>query len=766
MSEVNSLYWIGERESEIDCTGTLFCGSITVYGSNKNTNHAFDKSYGCRIDYNEDNPEWINFVNKTAEIIIKECPKCHFMLYYPLDLPLYSQAVRCRVIDVNDTSIITLLENKIQTRLWMEELVPLPPFSIMEGSQISYSSLYDIFPTYSEFVVQADSSCGGTGTWLLTSETELEVLNKICNTNSYTVTPYLKNNIPINIHLVIFKEEVVILSPSIQIIFAAATGFAYKGADFIAYRQLSDKLKQSCIEYALRIGKRLQSTGYLGVCGIDFITTSQEVYFMEINSRFQASTMAINYAFAKCGVHYSVQLLHHYAFMETSCPFHIPKLEVNCSFYICSNEIKNKHRLEYLRRLAIANPQFVRCIDDYIDLSMEIVSNAHLYLLLFTCNIVAVSPEHTCIIHSNIAINDEIFNVVNEWKTHLMELKVLLLNHGVRISQTAQQYAQNNGGLNHREFEAIDLCLQGIYISTPFGTKSSQLSPFEIDLNQSKQYILTYWSEFISIVNLREVDPLGSKKLLNGFRYDEIAYLGNDRLRVYYRNSCYYKYVNLGCHFCDINNSQQQFNFEDIKTVLNDYADHPRIRHYLVGGGSDEPDSNYMNILQIVNYINKTTGKPIYLMITPPRNAKILEQFFKEGVTEIAFNMELFDRKLAKQYLPGKGTIPLETYHDAFLNAVKIWGKNGNVRSIFIVGLEAKESLLQGIEFVSKLGVSPILSLLKPIAGTPLENSLPPNDGEIIEILRLSNKICQSYGIELGPSCHYCEDNALKISLK
>jgi len=766
VNEENPLYWIGERETEIDNTGTLFCGSITVYGSNKNTNYAFDKSCGYRIDHNEDNPDWINFVNQAAEIIIKECSECRFMLYYPPDLPLYSQTVQCRVIDVNDMNIIALLENKIQTRLWMEGLVPLPPFSIMEGSQISYGSLYEQFPSYSEFVVQADSSCAGNGTWLLTSETEPEVLEKICSVNSYTVTPYLKNNIPINIHLIIFQKEVVNLPPSVQLISAAATGFAYKGADFIAYQQLSDELKQSIIKYALRIGKRLQSTGYLGVCGIDFIATSQEIYFMEINSRFQSSTMVINFAFVKNGVHNSVQLLHHYAFNKASCPFQISKLEVNCSFYIYSNQKSNRNRLEYLRRMAITNPKFVQCIDDNIDLSMEIASNAYLYLLFFTCNIAAVSPEHTCIINSNIAMNDEIFNVVDEWKTHLTELKVMLLNHGIRISQDAQQYVQENGGLNHKEFEAIDLCLQGIFIKVPFETKSSQLSPFEIDLNQSKQYILTYWGEFISIVDLRTLDPLGRKKLLSGFRYDEIAYLGIDRLRVYYRSSCYYKQMDLGCHFCDIDNSYRQFNFEDIKTVLNEYADHPRVRHYLVGGGSDGPDSNYKHILQIVNYINKTTGKPIYLMITPPRNTKILEHFFQAGVTEISFNMELFDRKLAKQYMPGKGDITLDAYYDAFLNAVKLWGRNGNVRSVFIVGLEAKESIIQGIEFVSKLGVSPILSLFKPIEGTPLENLLPPPDWEILEILRRTEEICHAYGVELGPACHYCEDNTLKISLQ
>lgn len=91
-------------------------------------------------------------------------------------------------------------------------------------------------------------------------------------------------------------------------------------------------------------------------------------------------------------------------------------------------------------------------------------------------------------------------------------------------------------------------------------------------------------------------------------------------------------------------------------------------------------------------------------------------------------------------------------------------GKNCKVRSAFIVGLENKESLYAGIEYVCKIGVSPILSLFKPILGTELEYMLPPSNSEILDICRHIQKICNKYNIELGPSCSYCEDNTLKIS--
>ena len=151
-------------------------------------------------------------------------------------------------------------------------------------------------------------------------------------------------------------------------------------------------------------------------------------------------------------------------------------------------------------------------------------------------------------------------------------------------------------------------------------------------------------------------------------------------------------------------------------------------------------------------------------MSLPITDKEILNRLKKAGITEVTFNIEIFNRKLAKKYMPGKGAISISTYLTALKNAVDIWGAAGNVRTIFIVGLESKESLLLGIEAVCKIGVSPILSLFKPITGTTLEHLLPPSDVEILDIVRETQNICKRYGVELGPHCHCCEDNTLKVS--
>lgn len=757
------IYWIGVRESEIVCTGKMFKGSITIYGNNRENNFAFDKTYGYRFDCNIDNEEWIDFVNHSGKQIIKNDPECQFMLYYPPDFPYLSQEIQTRTLYTNDNEIIALLENKIRARLWLSGCVPLPPFLVLAGCEINFDFLNKRFPRTTDFVIQADSSCSGNGTWLLTERTKNDVLDRLSASHSYTVSPYIRESIPINIHLIVYQEDVVLLPSSIQIISNYSSCLSYKGADFISYRQLSDEIRKKVTEYAFAIGSRLSTAGYRGVCGIDFILTEDEAYFMEVNSRFQGSTKCINQALELANKSISVQHLHRDAFINQSCSFAIPKFDINLSFYSYSYREIDVARIMFLHNAKKECADFVTCIDDNLEWDMEFHENSYMFELVFHRNIVAIGAENTCIVHPNIDMFSGIIDI-NNWKDQLLALKIMLFNHGVRISERAQRKLLNMGGFNYKEFSAVDISVQGLYISVPYSTQMSRLSPFEIDICNDTEYTLNYLGDLISPITIRQEDQVGFRLLKNGLRFNEITYLGSDRLRVSHRHSCFYKAIDNKCKFCDIEKSDQQFTVADIKYVIDNYAEHTAIRHYLIGGGSDEIDSDFSKIIAIAEYIKDKTNKPIYVMSTPPRNLQILHELFKAGVTEVAFNLEIFDRNLAREFMPGKGAIPLQVYEDAFKQAVALWGSDGNVRTSFIVGLEPQKSLIKGVEFACEMGVSPILSLFKPIEGTPLENMLPPSNSDVLKVCLEIEAICSKYGTALGPMCEYCEDNVLKIA--
>ena len=92
-------------------------------------------------------------------------------------------------------------------------------------------------------------------------------------------------------------------------------------------------------EYAFTIGKLLQEKGYRGVLGIDSIIYDNEVYFMEINPRFQNSSTILNKALQENGLP-SLQELHYNCFFDKSIK--LKSFDVNFSSYI--NEYRALNR--------------------------------------------------------------------------------------------------------------------------------------------------------------------------------------------------------------------------------------------------------------------------------------------------------------------------------------------------------------------------------------------------------------------------------------
>lgn len=758
------LYWIGIRESELEDTGTLFTGSITIFGTGIGNNYAFDKEYHYRYDYNQDSDLLDAFINEKALLILTKDSEARFMLYYPVDIAILSPKVLEHTLYANDLQMTRFLDDKIATRMWLNEQIPTPPFFTTVGQKITYNNLKNMFPQYDKFVIQADYSCGGSGTWLLASDNISEISKRISANLQYTAMPYLEHSVSLNVHIVIYKNDIIILPASIQLISIKEYSLSYQGSDFIAYTYLPELIREKIKSYAEIIGKQLQYSGYLGVCGIDFIATKTDVFFSEINGRFQSSTILLNKAMQDIGLDISMQALHIDAFENNMCTLNLPVFHVPYSFYGYSYQPQFIDKLKCLLNYAEKAQEVIEIQTDELDWTMNLETNTYLFKLIFHTNIAFVGMEHTTILHSNLDIMHPIFNP-NDYKRQLPELKIMLLNHGIRIEQDALNLLNRNGGLNYEEFEAIDMVLENhIYINAPYTTKLSSLSPFSVKLNNTECFILFYFNQPITEITIRTKDPLSTSISKNGIPYEDFIYLGNDRLRIFHRTGCNFKSMNIGCKFCDIESNDQVLSIDDIREAVDVYANYNSINHFMIGGGSERIDSDFKNIIQIAKYLKNKFSKPINVMSIPPLDIRILNDLKKAGVTEVTFNLEVFDRTLAQEYMPGKGALSLEIYDNAFREAVRLWGNTGNVRTVFIVGLENKNSLLCGLEHVCRLGVYPILSLLKGIEGTPLEYCLPPQDKDILKIYHEARNICQSFHMDLGPSCHYCEDNTLKIS--
>lgn len=183
-----------------------------------------------------------------------------------------------------------------------------------------------------------------------------------------------------------------------------------------------------------------------------------------------------------------------------------------------------------------------------------------------------------------------------------------------------------------------------------------------------------------------------------------------------------------------------------IKSAIELYSQCDNIDHYLIGGGSDDPTSTFDSIFEIVKYLRGKTQKKISIMTTPPNENRTIKKLKEYGVNEVIYNIEIFDRNLAKKFMPGKGSISLTRYTQALKKSIAIFGK-GNVRSMLILGLESRESFLNGIEYLSDLGVYPTISLFKPINNTPLSCYLPPSNKDILFLYKEVQNICKKHNV-------------------
>lgn len=212
--------------------------------------------------------------------------------------------------------------------------------------------------------------------------------------------------------------------------------------------------------------------------------------------------------------------------------------------------------------------------------------------------------------------------------------------------------------------------------------------------------------------------------------------------------------------------SSNECTLSDIKEVIDYCVDNETFRHILIGGGSADPSTDENRILPVVKYIRSKTIKPIYLMCLPPNDISCIDKYVKAGVNEIAFNIELFDRNLALEYMPGKGQISLEEYILKLEHAISLISQKGNVRTMLMAGLEKTENTLDAIHLLVSKGIQPMISIFRPTPNCRLSYIIQPSNEKMYALYIKAEKICKQYNLSLGPTCSSCQNNTLSITIE
>jgi radical SAM protein (TIGR04043 family) len=317
----------------------------------------------------------------------------------------------------------------------------------------------------------------------------------------------------------------------------------------------------------------------------------------------------------------------------------------------------------------------------------------------------------------------------------------------------------------------LDVILPGeVCVNCPINETFAAASPFTLSFRE-EQFVIEGATDGVVPVRLVPTPKYYQRADAAGVPLRRVGQLCADRLGIGLTNNCYYwRSPDRRCKFCSIGlnlrSEQRDKTFDQIDEVVEAAYTDPvaPARHLLLGGGTpDGPDAGARRIAEAARRVKQRWSQPIYAMIVPPEDDEDIDLLKESGVDELGMNIELYDRDVALEIIPGKAKmIGMERYRDALEHAVAVFGPI-NTRSIMVVGLEPMEATLRGVEMLASIGVMPILSPFRPMTGTELENHPRPDPGMLWELTIAATEVAGKYGLPLGPVCIPCQENTLNL---
>jgi radical SAM protein (TIGR04043 family) len=133
--------------------------------------------------------------------------------------------------------------------------------------------------------------------------------------------------------------------------------------------------------------------------------------------------------------------------------------------------------------------------------------------------------------------------------------------------------------------------------------------------------------------------------------------------------------------------------------------------------------------------IKQAVDLPIQGQCEPPRDPVWFARMKAAGIDTLGMHLEAATQAVRARIMPGKATISVDRYLEAFAQAVPVFGR-GQVSTYLLAGLgDTAEAILGLCETLVRIGVYPFVVPFVPIGGTPLEGHPAPTPSFMREIM-------------------------------
>ncbi|MGQ7296371.1 MSMEG_0568 family radical SAM protein [Quadrisphaera sp. KR29] len=224
----------------------------------------------------------------------------------------------------------------------------------------------------------------------------------------------------------------------------------------------------------------------------------------------------------------------------------------------------------------------------------------------------------------------------------------------------------------------------------------------------------------------------------DGVRYDQLARLhGADVLATTVVQTCIRYAEDQRCRFCSIEESLRAGATtavkrpEQLAEVAEAAVRLDGVRQVVMTTGtSNGRDRGARHVARCVRAVKAAVpGLPVQVQVEPPEDLGALAELRDAGADSLGIHVESLDDDVRRRWMPGKATVSLEGYREAWAEGVRLFGRN-QVSTYLILGLgEDPDELVAGAAELAAMGVYPFVVPFRPIAGTlavDVDGARPP----------------------------------------
>lgn len=366
-------------------------------------------------------------------------------------------------------------------------------------------------------------------------------------------------------------------------------------------------------------------------------------------------------------------------------------------------------------------------------------------------------------------------------KLDFLKLKADLLVEGIAVEKTALEglgtcFKEQNHGLFGWDFENhVGMMLPDDFL-LPDGTivqfRLNSISHYQVRMMDSKLKLFNDSDEICEVEWLSRPAFYDLKTSAEDMmvRIGQIG--GADCLFFCYQNYCSHFAHHKECLFCNLVSTSQTYNSVLKRKQVGVIGEVARaawaegeVKHILLTGGCFSAEREINIVSDIIAAIREGIGldRVPGTILPSPAKGDDIQRYYDTGIQAIGFSMEIWNDRLYQAICPGKSEA---TSHSDFMrsiqSAVKVFGE-GNVYVVFVMGLEPRESLLDGFRWLADTGANVVPFVWSPNPGSHLAGHRAPTAAWFADVVREGAEIFAASNIPSGVEnhCYRCDGNNL-----